>query len=236
MTHRAIPAGAHHFWQVLPSRTGLLRKRPDKRCIPLPGTQGLCDRLTTCPWKKNSVIETRTKTQTLNIVRGESRAPQRRLMKLCKESRTNPVKPTTLLKPMKKKHFLIQKAAFNLGTWNVRTLLEPGRYAQIAKEMANYKLQILGMSEVRWNTFGETRLQSGETLLFSGKEKEDNLHENGVALLLNKEAFKSLLEWEPVSVRIIRAKFLSKLKNVHIIMCYAPTNLASDTDKNTFYD
>ncbi|KAH9502663.1 hypothetical protein Btru_074056 [Bulinus truncatus] len=30
----------------------------------------------------------------------------------------------------------------------------------------------------RWNTFGETRLQSGETMLFSGKENEDDNHEN----------------------------------------------------------
>ena len=97
-------------------------------------------------------------------------------MKLCGESRKNPARPTTLLKPMKRKHFLIQKAPFNLGTWNVRTLLEPGRCAQVAKEMTTYKLQILGLSEVRWNTFGETRLQSGETLLFSGKEKEEDSH------------------------------------------------------------
>ena len=94
--------------------------------------------------------------------------------------------------------------------------------------MANYKLHILGLSEVRWNTFGETRLQTGETLLFSGKEKEEDTHENGVAILLSRDAFKSLLEWEPISERIIRAKFLSKFKNVHIIMCYAPTNVTPE--------
>ena len=101
-------------------------------------------------------------------------------MKLCRERRKKTARPTTLLKPMKRKQLLIQKAPFNLGTWNVRTLLEPGRCAQVAEEMTTYKLQILELREVRWNTFGETRLQSGETLKFSDKEKEEDTHENGV--------------------------------------------------------
>ena len=169
-------------------------------------------------------------------VRGESRAPQRRLMKPCRESQKNPAKQTTLLRPMKKKHMLLEKTPFYLGTWNVRTLLEPGRCAQVAKEMSRYKLKVLGLSEVRWNTFGETRLQTGETLLFSGKENEEDIHENGVGLLLSKEAFKSLLEWEPISERIIKAKFLSKFKNVNIIMCYAPTNTSHEEEKIKFYN
>ena len=70
----------------------------------------------------------------------------------------------------------------------------------------------------------------------SGKEKEEDIHENGVALLLSKDTFKSHLEWEPISESIIRAKFLSKFKNVHIIMCYAPTNLATEEDKTLSMD
>ena len=34
--------------------------------------------------------------------------------------------------------------------------------------------------------------------------------------------------WEPVSARIISAKFHSRQRNVTIIQCYAPTNMAEE--------
>ena len=66
------------------------------------------------------------------------------------------------------------------------------------------------MCEVHWNSFGESKLQTGETLIFAGKENEDDRHEAGVTLLLSKDAARSLIEWEPVSDLIIRARFESR--------------------------
>ncbi|CAC5370965.1 unnamed protein product [Mytilus coruscus] len=34
-----------------------------------------------------------------------------------------------------------------IGTWNVRTLYQSGKCAQVAKEMDRYKIEILGLSE-----------------------------------------------------------------------------------------
>ena len=45
-----------------------------------------------------------------------------------------------------------------------------------------------------------------------------------MALILSNEAGKSLKEWEPISERIIFARFESKCQNATIIQVYAPTN------------
>ncbi|KAL9961514.1 hypothetical protein ACROYT_G030469 [Oculina patagonica] len=97
-----------------------------------------------------------------------------------------------------------------------------------------YGIAVLGVAEVRWNAFGEITTTTGETFLYS--ENEEDVHENGVGLLIAKEAARSLMEWEPISERIITARFASKVRNITIIQCYAPTNLAGLEDKEQFYE
>ena len=115
----------------------------------------------------------------------------------------------------------------------MRTLWETGKCAQAAREMQRYNLTLMGMCEVRWTGHEETKLQIGETLLYSGKNEER--HEAGVGILLSKKAVNSLLEWNPVSDRIITARFESRLKKVSTTMGYAPTNTSEEEDKNSFY-
>ena len=53
--------------------------------------------------------------------------------------------------------------------------------------------------------------------------------------MISKQTFKALLNWQPVSDRIISARFSSKVRNITIIQCYAPTELADDNEKDEFY-
>ena len=71
--------------------------------------------------------------------------------------------------------------------------------------------------------------------MYSWNEREEDAHTHGVGLLLSKEAAKSLIEWEPVSERIITARFTSKGRNITIIHWYAPANSAEFEEKETFY-
>ena len=57
---------------------------------------------------------------------------------------------------------------------------------------------------------------TGETVLYSGMDEGEN-HERGVCFILSRDAAQSLLEWEPVSDRIIRARFNSKWQQTTVI-------------------
>ena len=47
----------------------------------------------------------------------------------------------------------------------IRTLYAPGKVQQVAKELKNYTIDLLGVSECRWTGSGKLRLNSGETVL-----------------------------------------------------------------------
>ena len=121
-----------------------------------------------------------------------------------------------------RKSLLQLKSKVRIGFWNVRTLYQSGKLTQLAQEMRRYKLSIIGVCESRWNTSGKDTTSYGETYLYSGNEREEDSHTHGVGQLLSKNAAKSFIEWEPVSERIITARFTSKGRNITIIHCYAP--------------
>ena len=63
-----------------------------------------------------------------------------------------------------------------IGTWNVRTLYETGKSAQVRQEMHRYNLKLLGLCETRWTGTGRTRLASGDTIIYSGQEGQPLTH------------------------------------------------------------
>jgi len=63
--------------------------------------------------------------------------------------------------------------------------------------MRKYDIDILGISECRWAGFGHMRVQTGETLLHSGRD--DDAHLSGVAMLLSRKAASCLISWSPVN-------------------------------------
>ncbi|GFS20455.1 endonuclease-reverse transcriptase [Elysia marginata] len=126
--------------------------------------------------------------------------------------------------------------SLRIASWNVRTLYQAGKTAQLTTEMKRYRLHILGVSETHWIQSGQKTLGSGELILFSGREH--NQHSEGVALVLAKYAQKSLRGWEPHGERIIMTSFQTRSKNINmnIVQIYAPTDEAQDEEKDAFYD
>lgn len=129
---------------------------------------------------------------------------------------------------------LSMKKGTRFGLWNVRTMIDIAKLEQVEKEMLRYKLEFLGLCETRWPDNGEYRTESGMSLIYSGKQPEFP-RTSGVGILMSKNARKALIEWKPFGDRIIMARFRTRVRNITCIQCYAPTEAASDDDKNAFY-
>ena len=44
-----------------------------------------------------------------------------------------------------------------VGTWNIRSLYRAGSITAAARELARYKLDLVGVQEVRWDNGGKLR-------------------------------------------------------------------------------
>ena len=88
-----------------------------------------------------------------------------------------------------------------IGQYNVRTLYQKGRLAQLNKIMEEYKLAVMGVSEVRLNESGRTETKNGNIFVYLGMPDADDDHIRGLGILINKNIRGALLEWNPVSER-----------------------------------
>ncbi len=132
-----------------------------------------------------------------------------------------------------RKSLLGPRISINLGIWNVRTMCDCSKTNQILKEMKEYSIDILGLSECRIVGSGKERLEDGSILIHSGHER-NSVH--GVGMIISKQYSKCVLEWKPINERILKVRFNSKYAKLTIIQCYAPTNQAEDEEKENFYD
>ena len=100
------------------------------------------------------------------------------------------------------------KYTMKIGNWNLRTLYRSGNIAQAARETKRREIDIMGISETHWTGQGKMQLAEGETIIYSGRDDGNN--REGVGILISKHAAGSLMEWTPISKRVIQARFYSR--------------------------
>ena len=91
------------------------------------------------------------------------------------------------------------------------------------------KINILGLSEVRWKGAGETTTGKSK-FYYSGGED----HERGVGIILDEEASKSVKGYWAVSDRVLLLKVAGKPLDLNIIQVYAPTEPAVKKTQKIF--
>lgn len=82
--------------------------------------------------------------------------------------------------------------------------------------MDNYRIELLCVSEARWISSGKRRLSTGHTILFPGRT--ENHHSNGIAIIVSRMVDKTILEWKPISDRLLKARFNSKFIKMTVIV------------------
>ena len=129
----------------------------------------------------------------------------------------------------------------HVATWNVRTMHEAGKTAQVAAEMRNYQLALLRISETRWTQSGQKRLMTGELLLYSGHEEENSPH---TQLRSRTHAVMTSTESADRMGSTRTMDHHSNLQNqeekdsecLNVIQCYLPTNDSDEEDKEQFHN
>ena len=123
-----------------------------------------------------------------------------------------------------------------IGTWNVWTLYQSGKSQQVARRnwqipARNPRAQRSKMDYIRHDNTNHWPYNHLFWELWCQRHTRQS-----VGFMLTKKAKRSLLEWNPVSVRIIPARFDTKFQKTTIIQVYSPTNDATEDDKNDFYN
>ena len=118
------------------------------------------------------------------------------------------------------------RSTITVGTWNVRTMFEAGKTAQVAAEMSNYNLTDLEISGQGGQVPVRGGLPQGSYCCVQVHEEDNATHTQGVALMMSKTAQGTLTGWEAHGPRILKATFqIQKPKiNMEVIQRYAPTH------------
>ena len=123
------------------------------------------------------------------------------------------------------------KEQYCIGTWNVRSMNQ-GKFEVVTQETARVNINILEISEVRWNRMGEFN-SDDYYIYYCGQE---SLRRSGVAIVVNKRIKNAVLVCNLKNNRMISVRFQGKPFNITVIQVYAPTSNAEEAEVEWFYE
>ena len=98
--------------------------------------------------------------------------------------------------------------------------MNQGKLEVVKQEMAREKVNILGISELKWTGMGEFNSDDHYTY-YGGQE---SLRRNGVSIMDNKRVQNAVAGCNLKNYRMISVCFQSKPFNITVIQVYAPTS------------
>jgi exonuclease III len=117
------------------------------------------------------------------------------------------------------------------GTWNVRSLYRSGSFKTVTRELGKYKLNLVGVQEVRWDKGGTE--WADDCTFFYGDGNED--HQLGT-VFVHKRIISAVRRVEFVSDRMSYIILRGRWCNIIVVNVHAPCEDTSDDIKDSFYE
>jgi hypothetical protein len=115
--------------------------------------------------------------------------------------------------------------------WNIRSHYRTDSLKTAAREFGNYKLDLVGVQEVRWEEDGTEWAK--DYTCYCGEGNED--HCLGIDLFVHKRSTSAVSRVEPVSDRMSHTILRGSWCNISVLKVHAPCEDNSDDVKDSFY-
>ena len=113
-----------------------------------------------------------------------------------------------------------------IGTWNVKSMNQ-GKLKVVKQEMARVKVDILGISELKWTGVGDYN-SDDHYIYYCGQEL---IRRNRVAIRVNKRVQNAVLGCDLKNNTKVSVRFQGKMFSITVIQAYAPTTNAEEAER-----